>query len=128
MALITDAQLHAATEVLFNDEWADHTPVKFDNVRFVTPSDAEWVHCSSRPVEAEFLGCGPSSLDKHFTEDSVLAVGVYCPIETGDGTFWALVDRFSEAFRWQEFTRDGNVYLFQEPSIIRNPMKIEEGW
>lgn len=104
--------LNIAVENLFSVEWGDTTPVKYDNVPFVTPATS-WVELTimDGPSKKMSLGAGVQlrrSLGTVF-------VTVYCPIDLGSKQARQYADQVVDIFRDVQVSG----ITFHEPSKQR---------
>jgi len=114
----------AAIEKLFDDQWAAHTPIHYENVRFDEPKGRSWV----RLTIVNALGF-PLSINSGMSErhNGVIVVQIFTPKDGGTAEAKALADKVSDIFRTRKLeVADSGIIQTFVPSAMN--VGTREGW
>lgn len=92
-----------AIEGRFTTNWAAATPVKWENVEFVTPRNKEWVALSIHPTDAKQITLqGPNDGINRYSGQIVIEL--FAPDGEGTETVKVLADTAAGIFRRATFS------------------------
>lgn len=114
----------SAVEQRFSASWGDTTPVRYENVKWVEPTDGEWVALSIQGAGANQISLNVSALVRF---DGLISVQVFAKENTGTRVIRNLAEQAASIFRRADFSKDSSGRIVCQIPWIK-AVGTKNGW